>query len=274
MYSIAMTLKVSQNLEFLSLGNSEIGDLAVIELMEGLKENSSLTALDLRGCRISAKGAVAIKDVLRVNTKLEELDLSWNQLGDHGFKHIALGVAENEGLTKLQIAWNAIKGEPVLSVPDNEKIDVWSLIFRSDLKVLNLASNKIRNNSVWTTIIEEIKSSKLKALCLTDNPIRPVMAKHLWEVAKGQIVVNEKVKEAKDLSRIVKYLVKYSHPTMIHFEFKDLEWFVRDFEINGDKDAEASERNERLKEIAKKAQAEAKKSKREEKKEEEKEKAV
>jgi len=72
--------------------------------------------------------------------------------------------------------------------------------------------------------------------------------------------VNEKVKEAKDLSRIVKYLVKYSHPTMIHFEFKDLEWFVRDFEINGDKDAEASERNERLKEIAKKAQAEAKKA--------------
>ena len=78
--SLAVTLKESSQLTFLSLEWNQIGSDGVMFLAEALTFNTSLLHVDLRNNNIGDEGALELSKALVSNDTLKTLDLRWNQV--------------------------------------------------------------------------------------------------------------------------------------------------------------------------------------------------
>ena len=78
--SLAVTLKESSQLTFLSLEWNQIGSDGAMFLAEALTFNTSLLHVDLRNNNIGDEGALELSKALDSNDTLKTLDLRWNQV--------------------------------------------------------------------------------------------------------------------------------------------------------------------------------------------------
>ena len=88
----------------LSHRNTGAEALAVI-----LKESSSLSFVSLEWNQIASEGATSLAEALAFNTSLLHVDLRNNGIGDDGALALAKMLEENDTLKTLDLRWNQVK---------------------------------------------------------------------------------------------------------------------------------------------------------------------
>ena len=101
--AIAEGLKNNNKLRRLQMHNNRITDVGAKALAEALKQNDALTFLSLSSNGVSDEGAAAFGEMLKENHALRRLDLYFNLVGDAGGVAIAEGLKTNNALRTLHL---------------------------------------------------------------------------------------------------------------------------------------------------------------------------
>ncbi|KAL0023690.1 hypothetical protein WJX79_002056 [Trebouxia sp. C0005] len=79
-------LAANTSLVSICLGDDALGDAGVLELVDGVKQNSTLQKVDLENKGISSKGADSIAAAIQGHQSLQQLVLAHNHLSDEGVR--------------------------------------------------------------------------------------------------------------------------------------------------------------------------------------------
>jgi NLR family CARD domain-containing protein 3 len=115
---LAKELATNSTLEWLSLGQNNIGDGGVIALARALAANNSLTWLQLRRTRFGDAGMEALGQLLIQNETLQWLGLGLNRFTIVGLTFVANALKINKGLTWLDLSGNNINDAGAMALGD------------------------------------------------------------------------------------------------------------------------------------------------------------
>jgi len=120
----------------LYLSGNKIEDEGAINLVEGLKLNTSLQQLDLSHNKIGVEGGRTLSEALKINTTLQNLNLTYNKLRDEGARALSEALKVNTTLQQLDLSSNKIKDEGVGALSEALKVN-------TTLQQLDLGGNKV-----------------------------------------------------------------------------------------------------------------------------------
>jgi Ran GTPase-activating protein (RanGAP) involved in mRNA processing and transport/energy-coupling factor transporter ATP-binding protein EcfA2 len=161
----------------LCLNNKQIGDAAIKELAEALKDNHSITTLYLAGNQIGVARAKDLAEVLKINHSIINLHLGNNQIGDAGAKDIAEALKINKSITTLYLFGNQIGDAGAKDIAEALKIN-------KSITTLYLGQNQIGDAGA-KELAQALKDNhSITALYLNNNQIGDAGAKYLAEALK------------------------------------------------------------------------------------------
>lgn len=179
---LSSIVSAPSQLEYICFRGNLLGDKTVIDIFEGLKNNTNLIVLNLYKNNISNKSLSAFKEMLTNNKKLEEINLGGNFIGDEIFEIMKGNVGkfklsseeleeynkkskERQEIINKNIKLKAQK-KPELEVPfldDLVVIDEESYIVKNDtLKEVNLIENKLTEKCFDNMLIVLKEGEKIK----------------------------------------------------------------------------------------------------------------
>ncbi|HJD64690.1 MAG TPA: ankyrin repeat domain-containing protein [Rickettsia endosymbiont of Diachasma alloeum] len=169
---IAEYLEDNTTLEYLSLVNAKIDDLAAIFLSGGLDRNQGLRELILTNNLITNVGASNIASTFR-NNNLVKIDLSGNPLGITGVDSVVRAAHDNDQIQELSLINVGLEYNPKVS--NDQMLEIMSLLFSNpNLRKVNIAENDIGDGAlrkIFSTLKDNIDTSTLEELSLAGNKI-------------------------------------------------------------------------------------------------------
>ena len=97
---------------------TQISDVGVSFIAEGLLENSTVERLFLYHCNVTAAGARHLSTMLIKNSSITSMGIGHNPIGDVGVAHLASALKENRTLRDLDIRFCKITDDGVSSLAD------------------------------------------------------------------------------------------------------------------------------------------------------------
>lgn len=158
-------LNKQMQLVSLNVANNELGDTAVISLLQTLQQRCTLESIDLSGNRLQ-KSTVLLSELINFNGSLKSVNLSWNQLRGEPALQLVRAIRHNTNLVHLDISHNSLGTDeaPLMALAD-------TLRQNKTLEYLNLASNQIRAKPVLVLTDCMTENTSLKTVVLRGNPI-------------------------------------------------------------------------------------------------------
>ena len=170
------------SIKSLILSNNAIGCKGADALSE-LK----IDELDISNCKIGVGGAHSISKSLSNNSPLKRLYLYNNSLKVEGCRFIAKSLEENKNLEVLDLGSNLIR---------NKGLESLSTVFKSQIKLLALKNNKIKDKSFNEFMNKYLESGNnhLKSLLIASNEISMYSIKNAEESTKEMIYMDLSLK--------------------------------------------------------------------------------
>ena len=178
---LADVIKNNRNLEYLCIGNNNLGISAVV-ILHALKESCLLKVLNLSSNSMTGEVAEDLASVIKSNSGLEELYLHDNYL-KASTAVILKALKQNSLLRKLNLNSNLMGEEVAEDIADVIKNN-------RNLEHLCIRNNKLGLSAI--VILHALKeNSKLKILSLNENNITKEVVEGLVNVIKNNSGLEE-----------------------------------------------------------------------------------
>ncbi len=173
MTAVLQTMKMSQTVERLDVGNNDIGPDAIFALAEDIKYDTILSHLELGSSRrfyhpncIGTEAVAALADGLLHNQTLRYLGLNGNDIGGGnkaGCGSLSTLIARNKTIETLGLSDNNLDTNGIVALSEG-------LAHNSTLRTLHLADNGLSGLALANYLGPAIKSCSLQYLNLARNP--------------------------------------------------------------------------------------------------------
>ena len=181
--ALASALRINENVRMLNVGNSNLGDKGILQILLGLKDHKSLEYLILSSNEAtnvaefaslfvhmhslkwldlsnnSIRKAGALLQAVGVHNSIELLDLSLNQISDGDA--IGQAIRQCSTLKELNLFANYV---------DNDGAEAIAASELGRLVKLNLGYNRIGDAGAKILLTASTKSPTMKEIVLTGNP--------------------------------------------------------------------------------------------------------
>eukprot|EP00802_Teleaulax_amphioxeia_P021543 Tamp_21907.p1 GENE.Tamp_21907~~Tamp_21907.p1 ORF type:complete len:175 (-),score=26.61 Tamp_21907:4-528(-) len=133
----------------LDLSHSGLGDEAMQEMCEAIKNNRTLRELNLSNNQIGNVGARQIGAMLResnpcryctfqgLHLKLAEIDLGHNNIGDVGAAHLAQALEKNDRLRELALDGNPIRQAGIQALLNVLQVNAFCKVVFPEYRAVN-----------------------------------------------------------------------------------------------------------------------------------------
>ena len=164
--SIVYFLSIISKLKVLDLEQSNIDEVAAVELGAILICNDVLEQLWLSGNQLGIIGAMFILDSLKYISSLTVLDLSFNNIGSQSAESVAEVINCNPKLEQLWLDGNGLLDVGVKQI-------FHALKYATDLRILSLCSNGITDDAAEELSNVIFSNNHLGDLSLGSNKLQP-----------------------------------------------------------------------------------------------------
>ena len=159
---IALVVKSSATLTYLSLSNCKLQDVGLHCILESLNNVSTLIHLNLSSNRMNNASASMLSNVIKINLKLHHLDLSKCMLKEEGLVKISESLRKSLALKYIDLSFNDINTRVAQNlVPALKKV---SQVFFNNCNLQTEALEKISSVLEMSSSIQELGLSETSAM--------------------------------------------------------------------------------------------------------------